>query len=193
MTDGKPPPSAASRGPIAKELAEWLRASRSGWTESVPEPLSIGWRRLYACAGSFTWLVGFVLVIFLRDSTFFNFVFGDLIPVSFMLTVLVSFSIWFGWIVAFAKRPFGPVRLFLNGLLLPTATVSIIGFSVGRLSTSAEPTQPSSVVQGAGSGTSGVDQSPPFRFPSADEGADSESSESPEGAEGEGVESESRN
>lgn len=190
MTDGKPPPSAASRGPITKELAEWLRAIRSGWTESVPEPLSIGWRRLYACAGSFTWLVGFVLVL-IRDPLY-----GILIlphPTS-VFNVLVPYSLFFGWLVAFAERRAGPVRLFLDGVILPAATVAIIAFSGERAwFISAEPTQSSSVVQGAGSGTSGVDQSPPVRFPSADEGADSESSESPEEAEGEGVESESRN
>lgn len=140
MTDGKPPPSAISSGPIAEELAEWLRAIRLGWTASVPGPMSIRLRRFYACAGSFTWLVGFVLVVSTRDPRFVNFIFADMIYVSCMLALLGLFSLWFGWLVAFADRKAGPVRLFLDGLILPAATVSIIGFSVGRVwSTSAEP------------------------------------------------------
>ena len=184
MTDGKLPPSAASSGPIAEELAKWLRAIRSGWTASVPEPFSIGWRRLYACAGSFTWLVGFGLDV-IRNLLSVNLFFIGAISVLYTLSLLVLLSLWFGWLVAFADRKVGPIRLFLDGLLLPAATVSIIGFSVGRIPTSAEPAQSSSVVQGAGSGTSGVDQSPPVRFPSADEGADSGTSGPPGEAEGE--------
>lgn len=43
------------------------------------------------------------------------------------------FSLWFGWLVASSERKAGPVRLFLDGLLLPTVTVSIIAFAMGRI------------------------------------------------------------
>ena len=163
MTGDKPPPSAASSGPIARELAEWLRAIRSGWTESVPEPFSIGLRRFYACAGSFTCLVGFVLV--LRRNPLFEI----LIPnPTLVFNMLVLYSLLFGWLVAFAERRAGPVRLFLDGVILPAATVSIIVFSGERVwSTSAEPEQSSSAEPEQSSpvtlssGSSASDQSSP--------------------------------
>lgn len=155
MTGDKPPPSAASSGPIARELAEWLRAIRSGWTESVPEPFSIGLRRFYACAGAFTCLAGFVLV--LRRNPLFEILIPN--PTS-VFNVLVLYSLLFGWLVAFAERRAGPVRLFLDGVILPAATVSIIVFSGERVwSTSAEPGQSSPVTLNGESSAS--DQSSP--------------------------------
>lgn len=53
-------------------------------------------------------------------------VFGALGTMSF-------YSLWFGSLVAFSERKAGPVRLFLDGLLLPTVTVSIIAFAMGRI------------------------------------------------------------
>lgn len=164
MTGDKPPPSAAFSGPIARELAEWLRAIRSGWTESVPEPFSIGLRRFYTCAGSFTWLVGFVLV--LRVNPLFELLIHN--NLIFVFNVLVPYSLLFGWLVAFAERRAGPVRLFLDGVILPAATVSIIVFSGERVwSTSAEPEQSSSAEPEQSSpvtlssGSSASDQSSP--------------------------------
>ena len=173
MTDGKPPPSAASSGPIAKELAEWLRAIRSSWTAFVPDPLSIERRRLYACAGSFTWMVG-MLMFFTGDPRLANLIFANVTSEL----ILLLYSLWFGWLVAFAERKSGPIRLFLDGLLLPAATVSIIGFSVGRVSvpTSAEPAQSRPITL--------VRESPASAQSSPeDEGADSESLESSGGGE----------
>ena len=134
MTDFKPTSSAApAAGPIAEELAQWLSDIRSAWTGSLPYPLLPGLRKFYAFAGSFTWLVGFVLVLSARDPRFLNFIFGNLVYISCVFVLLVLFSLWFGWLVAFTKRKCGPIRLFLDGLLLPAATVSIIGFSAERV------------------------------------------------------------
>ena len=134
MTDGKPAPAATPSGPIAREFAEWLRAIRKGWTQSVDEPLSCRWRRFYAIAGSSTWLVGFMLVLSARDPRFVNFISANVISVTCAFILLGLTSLWFGWLVAFAERRSGPVRLFLDGLLLPAATVTIIGLSVGQIS-----------------------------------------------------------
>ena len=180
MTEGKPSPSTVSSDPITKELAEWLHAIWLDWTESVPEPLPIGWRLFYAVGGSFTWLVGLGLVTVV-DPRFVNFVFADPTSVSFTLALLALCSLWFGWLVAFAKRPFGPVRLFLNGLLLPAATVSIIGFSVGRLPTS--PAQSPPVTLDSESSVSA--QSPPVTLDSEGEEVDNASPELPGEPEGE--------
>lgn len=134
MTDGKPTPTATSSGPIAQEIAEWLHAIRKGWTQSVDEPLPCGWRRFYAIAGSSTWLVGFMLVLSARDPRFVNFISADVISVTCTFILPGLTSLWFGWLVAYAERRSGPVRLFLDGLLLPAATVTIIGLSVGQIS-----------------------------------------------------------
>ena len=50
-----------------------------------------------------------------------------------VLVVIGVFSLWFGWLVAFSERKAGPVRLFLDGLLLPTVTVSIIAFAMEQI------------------------------------------------------------
>ena len=58
----------------------------------------------------------------LGDPRFLSFVDNDLgtafvVPVLIIL-VLIIFALWIGWLVAYADRKAGPVRLFLNGLLL---------------------------------------------------------------------------
>lgn len=50
-----------------------------------------------------------------------------------VLGVMTFFSFWFGFLVAFSRRKASPVRLFLDGLLLPTVTVSIIAFAMERI------------------------------------------------------------
>lgn len=55
---------------------------------------------------------------------------GATLGIFGVLGVMSFFSLWFGWLVAFSERKAGPVRLFLDGLLLPTATVSIIAFAM---------------------------------------------------------------
>lgn len=144
MTDGKPTPAATSSGPIAREIAEWLRAVRKGWTQSVDEPLSRGWRRFYAIAGSFVWTLGFALVLS-DDPRVMNFTVARMTydPSSLMLI----FSAWFGYLVAYAERRSGPVRLFLDGLLLPAATVTIIGLSMGQIQSVREASRASSESQ----------------------------------------------
>ena len=141
MTDGKPAPAAPSSGPIAREFAEWLRAIRKGWTQSVDEPLSCGWRRFYAFAGSFVWTLGFMLALS-ADLLVTNLtsVRATYAPSSLLLII----PAWFAYLVAFAERRAGPVRLFLDGLLLPAATATIIGFSVGKIQSVREEPRASS-------------------------------------------------
>jgi len=121
---------------VKQELAEWLRALRLGWTQSLEEPLE-QWVRLFiAGAGTFTWLVGVVLFAAVGDPRFANFVVGG-VTSGAVFTVLSIFvplvSLWFGWLIAFVPRRSGPIRLFLDGLLLPTATLAVIAVSMGRM------------------------------------------------------------
>lgn len=142
MTDGRPTPTATSSDPIAQEIAEWLRDTRKGWTQSLDEPLSLELRRFFAFAGSFTWLAGFILVLLARNPRLVDFISADVIPVAYVacaFTLLCLIVLWFGWLVAFTKRKCGPVRLFLDGLLLPAATVTIIALSVGRIQPAVDP------------------------------------------------------
>ena len=144
MTDGKPAPAAPSSGPIAREFAEWLRAIQKGWTQSVDEPLSCGWRRFYAITGSSIWAFGFMLTLS-EDPRAMNFNIGRLTYNYYSLMLLAS--IWFGYLVAYAERRSGPVRLFLDGLLLPAATVTIIGLSMGQIQSVREESRASNESQ----------------------------------------------
>lgn len=125
--------SAVSSGPLARELADWLHDIRSGWTKPLREPLPALERLFWACGGSTTWLFGFMLVISTRDTRFVNFIFADLIYAYCILALVALYSFWFGYLVAFSPRKVGPVRLFLDGLLLPTATVSIIAIATEQV------------------------------------------------------------
>ena len=154
MTDGKPTPVAPSSGPIAREIAEWLRDIRKGWTNSLDRstshidphgdphrgPLSRPLRWGYAASGSLTWLVGFTVVRVSMDTRFVNFILSDSIfGATFLMLGGLVISAWFGWLISFVDRKCGPLRLFLDGLLLPTAAMTLIGLSVGRIQSIGEP------------------------------------------------------
>lgn len=166
MTESKPTPTATSSGPIAREIAEWLRAVRKGWTQSVDEPLSCGWRRFYAFAGSSVWAFGFVLALALPRDPATRLI--DFIPDATRdyYSYLLFLSAWFAYLVAFAERRAGPVRLFLDGLLLPAATATIIGFSVGKIqSVREEPRASSESPQDTRSEGPEESSQSPFTFP----------------------------
>ena len=147
--------------PIAREFAKWLRKIRSGWTASNPEPLPFPLRRFYASVGSFTWMIGFVFAVTGNPTLANIHSVGVTLDVFGVLGVMSVVSLWFGWLVAFSDRKASPVRLFLDGLLLPTATVSIIAFAMGRIVQIPDDSS----------------QSPGITFPS--EGAAEESGETP--------------
>lgn len=147
MTDDKPTPPATSSGPIAREIAEWLHAIRNGWTQSVDEPLSCGWRRFYGFAGSSIWAFGFMLVLS-RDPRFSNFTVLGVPPEPSLLIVTgLVLSAWVGWLIAYTKRNVGPIRLFLDGLLLPAAIATIIGLSARQIQSVREEPRASSESQ----------------------------------------------
>jgi len=141
--------AATDSGPIAKELACWLNKIRTGWTQSV-EDTQRGWtdgkkhcfRLVYALSGSFTWLVG-TTVLVLGDPRFLNLINIQLLT-AFAAPVLILFAAWLGWLVAFADRGAGPIRLFLDGILLPTATITLIALSAQRIQTPPAETPESS-------------------------------------------------
>ena len=185
MTDGKPTPTVTSSGPIAQEIAKWLQNIRKGWTQSLDEPLSSGLRWLFAFAGSFTWLAGFILVLLARNPRLVDFISADVIPVAYVacaFTLLCIIVLSFGWLVAFTKRKCGPVRLFLDGLLLPAATVTIIALSVGRIQPAVDPrasSESSQDTRSQGPEESGQSQPTPLTRPQGS----SQSSQDRSGAE----------
>lgn len=161
MTDDRPPDSAnkpaTASGPVAEEVAKWLRTVRLGWTQPLEKPLSLWERRFYGCAGALTWLVGLVLFSAVTEPRFANFVFSGVV-VNVLAVVIPIVTFWFGWLFAFVDRPSSPIRLFLDGLLLPAATLVIIGLSMGRVPSTPEPESgpvslqpPNSTEAGAGS------------------------------------------
>lgn len=122
-------------GPVAQEFAEWLKATRQGWTQSLKTPPA-KWghkqRLVYACAGSFTWFGGTAFLLVLSDPRFLNFAMGGLVS-ALGVSFIVLLSFWFGWLVAFVDRKAGPIRLFLDGVLLPAATLAVISLSARRI------------------------------------------------------------
>lgn len=131
---------ATDSGPVAKELACWLKAIRTGWTQSVKDQQQ-NWspkrryrfRLGYALSGSITWAIG--VAVFLFDPSFLGII--DIgVATAFAVPVLLVFAAWFGFLVAFSDRGAGPVRLFLDGMLLPTVALAIISLSVQRIRSS---------------------------------------------------------
>lgn len=98
-----------------------------------PQAIADSGETILGFGGSITWLLGFMLVLSTRDPRFVNFIFANVISVSCVLVLVGLFSLMFGWLVAFSHRKVGPVRLFLDGLLLPTATVSIIAIATEQV------------------------------------------------------------
>ena len=129
-------------GPVAKELACWLRAIRLGWTQSVKgeqenwtQKEKYRFRLKYALSGSFTWIIG-TTVFLLGDPRFLGLIDSG-VTTAFAIPVFLVFAACVGFLVAFSDRGAGPVRLFLDGMLLPTVTIAIIALSVQRI----EPTR----------------------------------------------------
>ena len=131
--------AATGSGPVAKEFACWLKAIRVGWTQSVKdeqkdwtEKKKYRFRLKYALSGSFTWMIGTTVFVLGGDPRFLNLTeFG--VTTAFAIPVFLVFSAWVGLLVAFSDRGAGPVRFFLDGLLLPTVTIAIIALSVQRI------------------------------------------------------------
>ena len=138
-SDGPAPATkVAASGPVAQELAEWLKAIRVGWTQSLgkeheewTDERKHRFRLMYALSGSVAWLGG-TAVLVLGDPRFVNFLYSDLMT-ALAMPVAMLFAFWTGWLVAFADRKAGPIRLFLDGLLLPTATIAIVALSAQRI------------------------------------------------------------
>lgn len=161
MTDTKPPDStkalATASGEITREIAEWLRSLRKGWTQPLPEPLKPWVRLAIAGTGTFTWLVGVVLFTAVTEPRFANFIFASVVSnaVLMIMSIVVPLtSLWFGSLIAYVSRPSGPIRLFLEGLLLPAATLAIIALSMGRMPSA--PPQPVPVPVERPNGTESV-------------------------------------
>lgn len=126
--------AASVGGPVARELAEWLKVIRDGWTQSHglkqenwTDKQKRRFRLKCALSGSITWLCGTAILV-LADPRFLGFVDSDW-PTTLVALVLLIFAGWIGWLVAYADRKAGPVRLFLDGLLLPAVTIAVVGLS----------------------------------------------------------------
>jgi hypothetical protein len=134
--DSVPESASTASGPIAEEVVAWLRSLREGWTQSLPKPLEHWARFVIAGTGTFTWLIGVLLFAAVTEPRFANFVFVGVASdaVFVVLSVLFSLAVlWFGGLIAHVPRPSGPIGLFLEGLLLPAATLTIIALSMGRM------------------------------------------------------------
>ena len=160
MTDSRPPDTTKAPGTgsgnITQELAKWLESIRKGWTQPIEKPLRPWVRIGIAGAGTFTWLIGIVMFAAVTEPRFANFVFASVVSdaVFLVLSVIVPLvSLWFGSLIAYVPRPSGPIRLFLEGLLLPAATLAIIALSTGRMPSAPSESAPVAVERPNGTET----------------------------------------
>ena len=139
--------TSVGKGPIAHEVAHWLSNIRSAWTQSRETPLRYQLQLFIASMGSMTWLLGTWFTWRRLEAPPFN-----LSPFPWIALILIS--VGFGALLARQDRKCGPVRLFLDGLLVPAMTVAIIGMSslwIERTQDTQEP-RPSSGSEPASQG-----------------------------------------
>ena len=122
---------------IKEEFAKLLGEVRTHWLQPVTTPLPRRQRFIYACTGSATWVIVITqgrFVSFLEYTLSLNPVFEiadlellwPLIPLIWIPLLIFTIPLWFGWLVSWRERPVGPIRLYLEGILLPTAVILIL-------------------------------------------------------------------
>ena len=115
-----PPTRSAKSESVGTEVAEWLRDLRGQWLKPIEKPLSKTKRFFFGFAGSLTFFGYVVPTTGMMESNRIV-VYGfdaiqDLLPYVFVLLP----SLWFGYLVSWSESRFGPIRIYLAGLILPT-------------------------------------------------------------------------
>lgn len=105
-------------GKITKELREhWFDKSTDKWKRSH--------QLFFTFLGSLSFTIGFPFFSFVTGNLEFQFdIFAAL--GLYPIFLLLGLSIFWGWILAWAPRNTGPVRLYLSGLTLPAFILFLI-------------------------------------------------------------------
>lgn len=108
----KPIRDSVARG-IDSLIESWFNQTAPGWSRKK--------RFFYALTGSSTFAIGILSAVTIQRSIFFE---SDLRVdwVVMLITgiVLLPGSLWFAWLVSWKDMKYGPIRLYLAGLSLPT-------------------------------------------------------------------------
>lgn len=111
---------------VNEEIAEWIKMLRNQWLVPVNQGWGFGRRFLCALAGS---LSVFMLVVFFRLAGYLDIAIADpLIYPQIGLALLISVPVasWFAWLVSWKDFGYGPARLYLSGIVLPTVAWLIV-------------------------------------------------------------------
>ena len=116
---------------IKQEFIAWLTEIRAHWFQSIDEPLNHKKRFGYAFAGSLTWVIVIFWERFLKSMD--NDLLGPWLLLQIIWIPLIAFALiipfWFAWLVSWRERPIGPIRLFFEGILMPTVVMLLLSIS----------------------------------------------------------------
>ena len=120
------------------EFGKLLREFRLLWFEKSGDEWSKGRQFFFAFLGSFTYFIGFLGFSFATGTLSSNLDLFMTIAPDVGLTSLVFLILvpaFYAWILAWAPRKTGPVRLYLSGIALPAliTTLIVLPFRVGSL------------------------------------------------------------
>lgn len=118
---------------VNQALGNWLQTLKDQWFAAAPEILAWPRRMLYSYCGSLFWAFFFFLSYdsnpLLQTPSALR---AFLLDPDAQVIALTVVPFFFAWLVSWPKRRYTPTRLFLGGLLLPTAAVSIVSLSLIR-------------------------------------------------------------
>lgn len=114
---------------LSQELGLWVRAYRDIWSADRKQKLETWKRILYSVCGAFSYF--FILFLVNNSGTpdveNNKFFFDSLQTWGFFVGEVVVPTVFFGWLVGSpSERCGGPIRLYLDGVLLPAITSSLI-------------------------------------------------------------------
>lgn len=121
---------------LTSELARWVREMRVQWFAPTEPPLNRGRTFFFTFLGSSTWS-SFVLptrMLSLDNDNLLRFIsdMQDVVGIAFFILLFLIPMFLFPSLISLGSQQqrYGPVRLYLSGLMLPTVTMFILGLSL---------------------------------------------------------------
>ena len=121
---------------LTSELARWLREMRVQWFAPADPPLNRGRTFFFAFLGSSTWSL-FIIptrMLSLDNDTLLRFIsdLQDWVGIFFFILLFLTPTFLFPFLISLGSQQqrYGPVRLYLSGLMLPTMTGIILELSL---------------------------------------------------------------
>ena len=117
---------------ITSEMSRWLKQVRESWFGELDTALPSWGRFIFAAGGAglfVSYQPGSPIVAAPGDARLLDVldVLEPMVAENILYGVLVLIIVvWVGVIVAWRKRQSGPVRLFFDGILVPTAAAAIL-------------------------------------------------------------------